>query len=208
MNRLINELIRKGYLKTDLIIEAFSEISRVEFVKEEFISQAYADIPLPIGFGQTVSQPSTAAFMMELLSPESGQNILDVGSGSGWTVAILCYIVGRSGRVTALEIREDLKKYGEKNVDKFHYLRDGQDGIAEFYCQDGRKGFKKYAPFDRILVSAFAGEVPEELKKQLKVGGILVIPVGNEIWKMKKKSEEEYETQKYPGFSFVPLVFE
>ena len=85
MRLLVNKLINKGYLKTDLIIDAFSEIGRIEFVPKELEKEAEADIPLPIGFGQTISQPLTVAFMFELLDPQRGHNVLDIGSGSGWT---------------------------------------------------------------------------------------------------------------------------
>jgi protein-L-isoaspartate(D-aspartate) O-methyltransferase len=206
MNRLVNDLIRRGYLKTDLVIEAFSEISRVEFVREEFIGQAFSDIALPIGYGQTISQPSTVAFMLKLLKLERGQNILDIGSGSGWTVALLCYITGRHGRVTAVEIKGSLKEYGEINVNKFHFLRENGERIAEFYLRDGSDGLPENAPYDRILVSAFSDSIPEKLKDQLKIGGVMVMPIGNSIWRLEKKSEKEYITQKYPGFSFVPLI--
>ena len=103
MNSLINNLIRNGYLKSDLIIDAFSEISRIEFVPKEFEKDANADIALPIGYGQTISQPKTVAIMLELLDSQRGHNILDIGSGSGWTTALLCCIVGKGGRVTAVE---------------------------------------------------------------------------------------------------------
>ena len=206
MNSLINNLIRNGYLKSDLIIDAFSEISRIEFVPKEFEKDANADIALPIGYGQTISQPKTVALMLELLDPERGHNILDIGSGSGWTTALLCYIAGKDGRVTAVERIEALKKWGEGNVNKFSYLKNGQDGIAEFYLDDGKKGFEKYAPYDRILISASSTDIPEALKKQLKIGGKMVIAVKNSLVYLEKKSEDEFSKEEYPGFSFVPLV--
>lgn len=206
MNNLINDLIKEGYLKTDLIIDAFSEIGRVEFVPSSLEEQAFADIALPIGYGQTISQPRTVAFMLELLAPERGQNILDIGSGSGWTTAILCYISGCKGRVTALEKIEKLMEWGKNNVGKYGYLRDGQGGIAEFFARDGKNGFDKYSPYDRILVSASSDLVPEALKNQLKVGGKMVIPIINSIWYIEKKAKDEFLTEKYPGFNFVPLV--
>ena len=206
MSKLVNELIRQGYLKTDLLIEAFSEISRVEFVPHELEKEAEANVALPVGYGQTISQPLTVALMMELLAPERGQNILDIGSGSGWTTALLCYIVGRHGRVTAIDRKKELKEMGERNADKYGYIRDGKDGIAEFYVGDGTKGFKKYAPYDRILVSASAECVPNDLKEQLKVGGKMVIPLRRSIWFMEKKGENDFYKEEYPGFEFVPLI--
>ncbi|MFA5776823.1 MAG: protein-L-isoaspartate O-methyltransferase [Parcubacteria group bacterium] len=203
MIRLVNDLMRKGYLKSDIIIDAFSEIGRIEFVPSEFEKEAEANIPLPIGYGQTISQPLTMAFMFELLNPEKGQNILDIGSGSGWTTALLSYIVGLKGKIIALERILELCEQGKKNTDKFHFVR---DGIAEFYCEDGNNGFEKNAPYDRILVSAMTDDVPDALKSQLKIGGKMVIPVHNDIWYLEKKGEDDFYKEEFPGFSFVPLI--
>ena len=203
MRRLVNDLMRKGYLKSDSIIDAFSEIGRAEFVRPEFETEAEADITLPIGFGQTISQPLTVAFMFELLNPEKGDNILDVGSGSGWTTMLLSYIVGSSGKVTALERIPELCKWGEGNAEKFKSF---SNGVAEFHCSDGISGFPGNAPYDKILVSATVSEIPIELKKQLKVGGKMVIPINNNICYLEKKGEDDFYKEEYPGFSFVPLV--
>lgn len=205
MNHLINDLIRNGYLKSDLIINAFSEIDREEFVPQDMESQAEANIPLPIGYGQTISQPLTVAIMLELLDPKPEQNILDVGSGSGWTASLLSHIVGEKGKVTALERIPELCEFGKKNTEKFGFVK---KGIAEFYCADGSKGFPRHAPYDRILVSAMAQELPKALKDQLAQGGKMVIPVHNDIWYLEKKGEDDFYKEEYPGFSFVPLIEE
>jgi protein-L-isoaspartate(D-aspartate) O-methyltransferase len=203
MSKLVNDLIKKGCLRTGRTVDAFSEISRIEFLPEEFAKQADADVALPIGHGQTISQPSAVALMFELLAPKEGDRILDVGSGSGWTTALFAYIVGEKGKVIALERKEALKKIGEYNTDKFKYVKEGR---AQFFLGDGSKGFPAEAPFDCILVSANAETIPEELKEQLKLGGKLVIPVRNSLIYLEKKSEEEYIREEYPGFSFVPLI--
>lgn len=207
MNRdaeiLIGDLIKRGHLKSDVIIKAFLEIDRAEFVPKNLESEAYIDIPLPLEYGQTISQPLTVAFMLELLNPRPEQNILDVGSGSGWTTALLSYIVGSKGKVTALEVISELCEMGKRNVAKFNFIK---KGIAEFYNTDGNFGYSKNAPYDRILVSAAAEEIPKLLKEQLKIGGILVIPVYNNIWRLEKKGRGSFSVEKYPGFSFVPLV--
>lgn len=205
MNKLINQLIKDGHLKTDAIIEAFSEIQRIEFVPEEFELQADVNIALPIGYGQTVSQPLTVAFMLELLDPRKGQKILDVGSGSGWTTALLSHIVGKDGKVYAVERKDELVEFGRKNADKYGYVK---EGIAEFSNADGTKGLSEKAPFDRIIVSASADEIPEALKDQLEIGGKMVIPVGDTVYFLEKKGEKEFSEQTFPGFSFVPLVKE
>lgn len=206
MNSLVNNLIKEGYLKSDLVIDAFSEINRLEFVPADLESEANADVALPIGYGQTISQPRTVAFMLELLDAQRGHNVLDIGSGSGWTAALLCYIVGRHGRLTALERIKELMEWGKSNVDKYNYLRDGKGGIVEFYPADGKEGFPKNAPYDRILVSASGSEVPSELLRQLKNGGKMVIPINNTVRYVEKVSENDVREENFPGFSFVPLV--
>lgn len=205
MSKLVNDLIKDGYLKTDLIIDAFSNVHRMEFVPKDLEREAEANIPLPIGYGQTISQPLTVAIMLELLGPKAGENILDVGSGSGWTTALLAHIVGPQGKVIALERLPELYELGKKNIDKFGFIK---NGIAEIYNTDGNQGFPKHAPYDHILVSAMAKEIPTALKEQLKVGGSMVIPVHNDIWFLEKKGENDFYKEEYPGFSFVPLVKE
>jgi len=143
------------------------------------------------------------AFMLELLDPQRGQNILDVGSGSGWTTALLSYIVGDEGKVIGVERIKELKAFGEKNVDKFSFVK---KGIATFVETDGSLGFPERAPYDRILVSAVSYEVPEALKNQLKVGGKLVMPIRNSIVYLEKKGENDFYKEEFPGFYFVPLV--
>jgi protein-L-isoaspartate(D-aspartate) O-methyltransferase len=203
MSRLVDNLIRKGYLKTDLITDAFWEIDRIEFVPKDLELEAEADIPLPIGYGQTISQPLTVAFMLELLDPQRGQNVLDVGSGSGWTTSLLSYIVGKEGKVTAVERNPNLCELGKVNTEKFSYV---SKEIASFVCADGSKGFPENGPYDRILVSASAQTVPDDLADQLKIGGKMVLPVGNSIWQMEKKGENDYIKKEFPGFNFVPLI--
>lgn len=205
MSKLVNDLIQKGYLKSDPIIDAFSEISRMEFVPKELELEAEEDIALPIGYGQTISQPLVVAFMFELLDPQKGQKILDVGSGSGWTTSLLAYVVGIEGNVIGIERIKELKDFGEKNADKFGFVK---KGIAEFVEGDGSLGFPEKAPYDRILVSAVSYEVPEVLKNQLKVGGKLVIPIRNSIIYLEKKGEDDFYKEEFPGFYFVPLVIE
>jgi protein-L-isoaspartate(D-aspartate) O-methyltransferase len=203
MSSLVVGLIKKGYLRTDSIIDAFLNVPRAEFVPKDLVSQAEADIALPIGHGQTISQPLTVACMLELLDPKADQNILDVGSGSGWTTGLLSYIVGKKGKVTALEVIEDLCEMGKKNVGKFNFI---SEGIAEFHCQSGEKGFEKNAPYDRILVSASLKEIPVEFKRQLSIGGKMVLPINNAIWCVEKKQEDDFMIKEFPGFMFVPFV--
>jgi protein-L-isoaspartate(D-aspartate) O-methyltransferase len=203
MGKLVNGLIKQGYLRSDNLIEAFFNVERKEFVPEEFEAQAEVNIALPIGYGQTISQPLTVAFMLELLNPQAGQKILDVGSGSGWTTALLSFIVGEKGKVIALERIKELVEFGKKNVQKFSFHK---KEMAVFYEADGSRGFPDEAPFDRILVSASAKEVPPALKEQLKIGGKLVISIGNDICCLEKRSADDFFEEKFPGFEFVPLI--
>ncbi len=200
---LIDDLIEKGWLKTAGIIEAFKKIKRIDFMPEDSKDLAELNEALPIGRGQTISQPLVVAFMLEQLQPEKGNKILDVGSGSGWTTALLSEIVGEQGKVIAIELVEELRDFGEKNASKYNFVK---KGIAEFICADGSKGYEEQAPFDRILASASAFKIPLEWKKQLKIGGIIVTPIKNSIWVFNKNSETDFEEIEHPGFAFVPLI--
>jgi len=205
MDSLVRDLIYQGYLKTDRIIEAFSKIKRIDFLPDDLQSAAGANIPLPIGQGQTISQPLTVAFMLEKLGSQPGDKVLDVGSGSGWTTALLAHIVGKKGKVIGIERIKSLRDFGTNNISKYHLIEGGR---AKIICADGTKGYVNEAPYKRILVSAAASEVPKDLKKQLAIGGRLVIPIENSIWVLEKISAKVFREEEYPGFVFVPLVSE
>lgn len=200
---LVDSLIEGGWLKTPRIIEAFKKIKRVDFLPEDMKDLAEVNEALPIGFGQTISQPSVVAFMLEKLQPERGDKILDVGSGSGWTSALLGEIVGKKGKVLAIELISELKEFGEKNISQYSFI---EKGIVQCISADGSKGYPKEAPFDRILCSASAqSAIPQKWKEQLKLGGRIVTPIGSSIWLFIKK-EGGFEKVEYPGFIFVPLI--
>jgi len=201
---LIDNLIRQGWLKTPEIIKAFQEIKRIDFMPEEIKDLAAENRALPIGYNQTISQPLVVAFMLEQLSPEPGDKILDIGSGSGWTSALLAEIIGEKGRVVAIELIPELKEFGEKNTAKYNFI---EKGIVKFICADGSKGYEKQVPFDKILVSAAViKKIPEIWREQLKIGGRIVVPIDSSIWTFIKKSENNWEEIEHPGFAFVPLV--
>jgi protein-L-isoaspartate(D-aspartate) O-methyltransferase len=206
---LIDLLIKEGWLKTPRIIEAFRKIKRVDFLPEDIKDMSELNEALPIGFGQTISQPLVVAFMMELLNPKLGERVLDIGSGSGWTSALLGELVGENGKVFAIELIPELMEFGKKNVAKYNFIEGKR---VEFICADGSIGYKKSAPFDKILASASAEKIPLAWKEQLKLGGRIVTPIGDSIWLFIRKSEktaissQEFEEIEYPGFGFVPLI--
>ena len=206
MKKLIDSLIDQGYLKTPSIINAFREIDREDFVVPRLRDESYSNHPLPIGYGQTISQPLTVAFMLELLQPELGDKILDVGSGSGWQTAMLAQIVGPRGRVFAIERIAELMEFGKNNVSKYSFVK---KGIVEFSKQDGSRGLPDHAPFDKIIVAAASRGIPNALKEQLIIGGRLVIPTkSQDIRLIIKKDKNKFEEKRFPGFVFVPLVEE
>lgn len=183
-----------------LVKKAFEIVDRGDFVLPEYKNRASVDAPLPIGHGQTISQPTTVRTMLEWLRAKKGDKVLDLGSGSGWTTALLSKIVGNRGKVYAVELVPELKKFGEKNCKKA--------GIenAIFFLANKKFGLKKYSPYDRILVSASAKSVPDELVDQLKAGGKMVIPVGSSIFEVTKDDKDIVKTKEHYGFAFVPLI--
>ncbi|MDZ7798187.1 MAG: protein-L-isoaspartate O-methyltransferase [Patescibacteria group bacterium] len=206
MKHLVEKLKREGILKTPRIIKAFTEINRADFMLEEFKDDYEEDIPMSINYGQTISQPLTVAFMLELLQPQEGDRIMDVGSGSAWSSALLAYIVGEEGKVYAVERIPQLKTFGENNLKKYGFSN------IELFCGDGTRGLAEFAPFNCIQVAAAAQKkIPESLKEQLEIGGRLVIPVGQgsqEMILLTKKTKNNFKEEKYPGFQFVPLIEE
>lgn len=187
-------------LRTPRIVEAFEAIDRKRFVPETLLPFCYEDAPLPIGEGQTISQPTTVAFMLELLQVRPGEHVLDIGSGSGWTAALLGHLVGPSGSVLGLERVAELVRWGAQNLAPFGF---GNVRIEQAAEQLGVPGER----FDAILVSASAETVPTELLEQLEEGGRLVIPVRNSLFRFYKRPSGEIEQEEYPGFVFVPLIY-
>jgi protein-L-isoaspartate(D-aspartate) O-methyltransferase len=202
LTTLINEMLVSGVLKSENIIDAFRLVDRKHFVPQRVLEYAYIDAPLSIGNDQTISQPSTVAFMLELLGVHEGDKVLDIGSGSGWTTALLCHLVGEKGSVIGVERVDELVKLGQNNLKPFN--RHG-------HCHIQKAGDALGIPgehFDRILVSASAEEIPQSLFDQLKVGGIMVIPIRESIYKFEKISEDNIRQEAFYGFRFVPLIYE
>ncbi len=197
---MIKKIATRGVFRTERIVEAFKKIDRAKFVKPEFVSKAYDDAPLPIHAGQTISQPTTVAFMLELLQPQPGERIMDVGAGSGWTTALLAELVGPKGYVYGVELMPDLIEFGRQNLNKFQIRN------ASIVPAKKKLGIPEEAPFDRILVSAYSRDIPTDLIEQLVMNGRMVIPINHSVVKIDRMSETEIEEDSYPGFVFVPLI--
>lgn len=217
---LVEELISLGYLKNPLLIEAFLTIDRKNFVLPEYQKDAYLNQPLPIGFGQTISQPLTVAFMLELLDLKEKEKVLEIGAGSGWQTALIAFMVNRSkekdikddsneesaeikGKVVALERIPELVKFAIDNVSKYNFI---EKGIVEIIEANGYWGWEKEAPYDKIIAAAAGDEIPQKWKEQLKIGGKIVAPIKNSIVVLEKINKKDFEEKEFFGFSFVPLI--
>ena len=198
---LIRSIEERGILVTPRIIEAFLNVDRVNFIPEAMREETYGDYPLPIGKGQTISQPSTVAFMLELLQAQEGDEALDIGSGSGWTLALLAYLVGKKSHVIGLERVDTLIEYANEHLKQ---IKCGNAVVKKAGSELGLPGRK----FDDILVSASAQDFPNSLLKQLKPNGRMVIPIRDSIFRYSKFDDERYTEEEYPGFRFVPLIAE
>ncbi|MFA5776365.1 MAG: protein-L-isoaspartate O-methyltransferase [Patescibacteria group bacterium] len=195
---LVDYLVTARVLYTPIIIDAFKAVDRRDFVPPKALDFVYYDEALRIGYEQTISQPTTVAIMLELLQPQKGQRILDIGSGSGWTTALLSFIVGDTGSVIGLEIIPQLVKFGQKNLAKYNFL---QSKIVQARKSLGLPG----KLFDRILISASAKQIPDELIDQLKLGGKMVTPVEYSLMLVEKDLEGNVTQKEIPGFTFVVL---
>lgn len=196
---LIKHLKNTGVLKSAAVEEALRVMDRAQFVPEELKAVAYADTALPIGAGQTISQPTVVAFCLELLQTRSGDRILDIGSGSGWTTALLAHLVGPTGLIIGVERIPELVMFGTKNLSTCSFAH------AHIEQAGQELGKPEEAPFDRILVSASADEVPETLKRQLKEGGRMVISVREALCVL-DRTGDRFKTVCHEGFAFVPLI--
>ncbi len=199
--KLIEEIRKKG-ITDKRVLDAMYAVPRHFFMDKAFLEQAYADKAFPIEAGQTISQPYTVAFQTHLLDVFKGAKVLEVGTGSGYQAAILAKM---GAWVFSIERHKQLY---EKAKERLHTL--GYD-VNCFYG-DGFNGLPPFAPFDRILVTCGAPHIPEELLKQLKPGGIMVVPVGageiQEMTTVLKKDENDFEIHTLGKFRFVPMLEE
>ena len=197
--QLVNTLVDKG-IKNQAVLAAIGSIPRHLFIDSIFLYHAYQDKAFPIGANQTISQPYTVAFQSELLEVKSGDKILEIGTGSGYQTAVLCVL---GAHVYSIERQLELFKKTSQFLPKIGYV------AKRLIFGDGYKGLKEEAPFDSIIVTAGAPFVPKPLLAQLKVGGRLVIPVGDEDQIMTlyiRKGPKEFEKHELGNFKFVPLL--
>lgn len=197
--KLVEHLKSRGITDVN-VLNAIGKIPRHFFFDETFWNQAYKDIAFPIGDGQTISQPYTVAYQTELLHITPGDKVLEIGTGSGYQT---CVLMELGANVYTIERQENIYKHTIKVLPGMGYN-------ANFFFGDGSMGIPAHAPYNKIIVTAGAPFVPEVLLKQLKIGGILVIPVGNEqsqtMVTVIRISETEFEKIELDQFRFVPLV--
>ncbi|MEM3074398.1 MAG: protein-L-isoaspartate(D-aspartate) O-methyltransferase [Candidatus Pacearchaeota archaeon] len=193
--KLIENLRKNKF--SENIVKAFEKVPREKFVPKHWEEHAYEDTALSIGEGQTISQPYTIAFMLSLLELdklEEKSSVLEVGSGSGYVLALLRELT--KGEVYGIERIKALFKRSKDTL---------KNENIKIFCKDGTKGLKKFSPYDRILVSASGKEIPKALIEQLKIGGIIVIPIGSSIFQI-KKTTSGFIKREFSGFVFVPLI--
>lgn len=197
--QLIDQLRQKG-ISDERVLTAFDAIPRHFFLDLVFEKQAYSDVAFQIGAGQTISQPYTVAFQTSILELKKGEKVLEIGTGSGFQTCILCSM---GMKVFSIERQKELHIKAKKIIDHFGFT-------PKLFFGDGYEGKETFAPFDKILVTCGAPFVPEKLVQQLKIGGMMVIPVGDldvqEMHRITKISDTEYKEEIFGNFSFVPML--
>ncbi len=202
--RLIREGIIGMGISDESVIEALRRVPRHQFVPGEYLAQAYNNHPLPIGYGQTISQPFIVALMTEAVDVGPGDRVLEIGAGSGYQAAVLAELVDE---VYTIEIIGPLADLSESRMRQLGY-----DNVLVKHA-DGYFGWEEYAPFDAIVVTAAPDHIPQPLVQQLKIGGRMVIPVGpvggyQTLWLVTRVSDEEVRTEDLGGVRFVPFTRE
>ncbi len=203
--RTVEALVAEGIIQSDTVKEAFLKRPRYLFVEERYRKYAHVDEPLPIPAGQTISAPHMVAIMLELAGLKPGMKVLEVGTGSGWNAALIAELVKTD--VYTVERIQELVEFARRNLQ-----RAGVENVHVF-LGDGSKGFPPKAPYDRIIVTAGAPEIPGPLIEQLKPGGRLIIPVGSHhLWQdlyiVDKTEKGKIKKRRWGGVAFVPLVGE
>ncbi len=198
--KMVEEQIIERGISDERVIEAMKRVPRHRFVPSEEQDRAYGDHPLPIGEGQTISQPYVVAHMTELLELKGEEKVLEIGTGSGYQAALLGEI---AREVHSVEIRKSLAEKAERTLQELKYTN------VHVHVGNGYKGWPEEAPYDGIIVTAAPEKVPNALKEQLRVGGKLVIPVGDTLQRLRvyeKKAEGDFREKSVSSVQFVPMV--
>jgi len=202
---LVESLVEEGVIRSKIVKEAMLKVPREEFVPIHLRHYAYEDTPLPIGYGQTISAPHMVALMCEEAQLAPGMRVLEIGTGSGYHAAVIAEIVGPKGAVYSIERLAELSSFARRNLARTGYL----DRVT-LIIGDGSMGYPPAAPYDRIIVTAAAPEVPPPLIDQLARNGIMVIPVGDRfnqiLYVVRKKSDGSLEYRTVTPCLFVPLI--
>jgi protein-L-isoaspartate(D-aspartate) O-methyltransferase len=184
------------------VLKSFSKAPRELFIRKSWESSAYDDNPLPIGEGQTISQPYVVALMTEALKLKENDKVLEIGTGSGYQAAILSEI---TKRVYSIEIRASLSQFAKTNLKKAGYTN------VKVKTADGYDGWTEYSPYDAIMITAAANHIPPPLKKQLKIGGRLILPLGSTVYYQSlvlvtRRSEHQFDSKVLTDVRFVPMI--
>jgi protein-L-isoaspartate(D-aspartate) O-methyltransferase len=206
---LIKDLMLQGYIVSEKVRRAFEKVPREEFVPENYREYAYVDTPLPIGYDQTISAPHMVAIMTERLELDEGMIVLEVGTGSGYQAAIIAEIIDPEsrgiGHVVSIEFIPELAEFARKNLIKTGFY----DRVSIIVGDGGLGTFENKMIYDRIIVTAASPKIPKKLLSQLKINGIMVVPIGSRwhqiLYIIKKISETEYITIEDIPCVFVPL---
>ncbi|OGD66639.1 hypothetical protein A3F08_03045 [Candidatus Berkelbacteria bacterium RIFCSPHIGHO2_12_FULL_36_9] len=197
---MIEYLESNGVLKSLRLKSALEYADRKKFVVSHYKDSAYFDFPIEITGGQTISQPSTVAFMLELLDVKNGNNVLDIGAGSGWVSVILSKLVGQNGKVYAFEINKRIGKIGQQNINQF-----ARNNIY-YEVIDAKQKWQNYLPYDRIHSAAAFARIPEDLLNTLVINGIIIAPTQDGfIRKITRLNKNNFHEERFYGFSFVPF---
>ncbi len=201
MRKKLVEVLRSKNIKSEVVLDAIGSIPRHWFLDRAFEEWAYKNVAFPIGSEQTISHPYTVAFQTELLEVDKGMKILEIGTGSGYQASVLSFL---GAKVYSIERQKNLFDKTSKFLPRIGFQR-----IRTFHG-DGYKGLPRFAPFDRILVTAGAVNIPKSLASQLKIDGYMIIPVGDEetqeMIKVTRMADDDYQTERFGSFSFVPFL--
>lgn len=202
MRQQLVDLLRRKDITDENVLNAINDVPRHIFLDSSFVELAYQDMAFPIGSGQTISQPHTVAFQSQLLEVSKGMKVLEIGTGSGYQA---CVLAAMGAKVYSIERQRNLYFKTKEILEKLPYR-------IKTFLGDGFEGLPTYAPFDRIIITAGAPEIPQKLIEQLNTGGIMVIPIddekgtGQKMLRIKKRQDNTIESEEFGDFRFVPML--